>query len=226
VSALAALTTAQAILIGIGAGLAVLVIGAGLVAGARRPRRAPGPDIPSGMQPGPSDADLEKPVLEKLLIWGTVLVVFMALWIPVVFLREPSINAADTEQEKEASIERGRLTSMPGSEANPLGFNCQRCHGPDVGGGQNVFNGNVVDVPNLQTVCGGEAFGHAQIKSLQDVIDTIAQGRAGTDMPSWSVQFAGAMDDQQINDLVNYLLSIQKVPSNENICIKAPAAGT
>jgi cytochrome c2 len=40
-------------------------------------------------------------------------------------------------------------------------------------------------------------------------------------MPSWSVRFAGAMDDQQINDLVNYLLSIQKVPTKDNVCLKA-----
>jgi len=43
-------------------------------------------------------------------------------------------------------------------------------------------------------------------------------------MPSWSVKFAGAMDDQQINDVVNYLLSIQKVPFSKNVCTN-PKAG-
>jgi len=86
----------------------------------------------------------------------------------------------------------------------------------------NVFNGNVVAVPNLQTVCGGEKTGHPLIKSLDDIINTIAQGRSGTDMPSWSVRYAGAMDDQQINDLVNYILSIQKVPAKENLCVNPP----
>jgi len=85
------------------------------------------------------------------------------------------------------------------------------------------FNGTVVAVPNLQTVCGGAAFGHALIKGLQDVVNTIAQGRSGSDMPSWSVKFAGAMDDQQINDVVNYLISIQKVPKDQNVCTN-PAA--
>jgi len=47
----------------------------------------------------------------------------------------------------------------------------------------------------------------------------VAMGRTGTDMPSWSVRFAGAMDDQQINDLVNYVLSIQKEPLAKNICV-------
>ena len=44
-------------------------------------------------------------------------------------------------------------------------------------------------------------------------------------MPSWSVRFAGAMDDQQINDLVNYILSIQKVPDKKNVCLNPVKAG-
>jgi hypothetical protein len=62
------------------------------------------------------------------------------------------------------------------------------------------------------------------ITSLEDVVDTIAQGRPGSDMPSWSVKFAGAMDDEQINDVVNYLLSIQKVPEEQNVCTNPDAA--
>jgi hypothetical protein len=30
------------------------------------------------------------------------------------------------------------------------------------------------------------------------------------------------MDDQQINDLVNYILSIQNVPPAKNICLNPP----
>jgi hypothetical protein len=60
------LSAAGALLVGLASGVAlILVIGAALSA-MRRPRRPAGPDIPPGMRPGPSDADLEKPVLEKL----------------------------------------------------------------------------------------------------------------------------------------------------------------
>jgi hypothetical protein len=40
-------------------------------------------------------------------------------------------------------------------------------------------------------------------------------------MPSWSVRYAGSMDDQQINDIVNYLLTIQKLPASKNLCLPA-----
>jgi mono/diheme cytochrome c family protein len=214
-----AISAGGAILIGGASAIVVLLIAGAAMSAQRRPRRGGGPDIPPGMRPGPSDTDLEKPVLEKLLGWGLVTVLVMALWVPGVFLHENVANKEDTQTLEEQSVERGHLTTLPGTEQNQLGFNCERCHGKDLHGGQNIYNSNLVTVPNLQTVCGGTAFGHPQIHGLDDVINTIAQGRPGTDMPSWSVRFAGAMDDQQINDLVNYILSIQKVPDAKNVCL-------
>ena len=40
-------------------------------------------------------------------------------------------------------------------------------------------------------------------------------------MPSWSIRFEGALDDQQINDIVVYLvdLSSKNVPFKDNVCI-------
>ncbi|HEY3211034.1 MAG TPA: c-type cytochrome [Actinomycetota bacterium] len=221
---LAALSTGKAILIGVASGVVLALVAVAAMSGVRRPRRKSELDIPNAMKPGPSDPDLERPILEKLYAWGALLVLFMAIWVPVVWLREPTANTQDTDNFLEESIHRGYLTTLPGNEQNQLGFNCERCHGPGLHGGQNVFNGTVVPVPNLQTVCGGTASGHPLIKSLQDVVDTISQGRAGSDMPSWSVRFAGAMDDQQINDVVNYLLSIQKVPKEQNVCTNPAAA--
>jgi mono/diheme cytochrome c family protein len=224
VTALVAISAGKAILIGVSAGLAVVLAAGALLAGQRRKRRAPGVDIPPGMRSGPSDTDLEKPILERMMAWGAVLVLFQAVWIPVVFLTENRTNENDLRQMTADSVQRGKLTTMPQSEENPFGFNCERCHGPGLHGGQNVFNGSIVVVPNLQTVCGGSAFGHPQIHKLQDVVDTIAMGRTNTDMPSWSVRFTGSMDDQQINDLLNYILSIQEVPFAQNLCTN-PKAG-
>jgi mono/diheme cytochrome c family protein len=223
-SLIAALSAGKAILIGIASGIVVLLVGGASLAALRRPHRAPGPDIPPAMRPGPSDADLEKPLLEKLYAWGLVMVLILAVSVAGVFIRENVTNADDLRVLEQQSVERGYLTTLPGSEANQLGFNCQRCHGPGLTGGRNLFNNNIVPVPNLTTVCGGTKYGHGAIKGLDDVINTISQGRTGTDMPSWSVRYAGAMDDQQINDLVNYLLSIQKIPAKDNICVNPPKA--
>jgi mono/diheme cytochrome c family protein len=217
---LAALSTGRTFLIGVAVGVLVLAAVGAVLLGMRRPGTAPELDIPKSMQPGPADPELENRLLVRHYMWGLVLILALAIWMPVYWLNEPTANKVDTQKSLQESILRGHLTTLPGTQLNPLGFNCQRCHGPNLHGGQNVFNGNVVPVPNLQTVCGGSKYGHPLIKSLQDVVATISEGRSGTDMPSWSVRFAGAMDDQQINDLVNYILSIQKVPPKDDVCIK------
>jgi mono/diheme cytochrome c family protein len=220
VSLLAALSLTRAILVGVASGLVVVLAAVAAAVGVRRPRR-PRLDIPPAMRPGPSDPDLEKPILEKLQVWGMLLIVGMAMSMAAVWLLEPRTNANDARLMLAQSIERGRLTTMPGSEENQLGFNCERCHGPGLHGGQNFYNGAFVPVPNLRTVC-------ARL-TIDQIVQTIAQGRPGTDMPSWSVKFAGAMDDQQINDVVNYILSIQEVPPTKSLCLHpelaSPAAG-
>jgi mono/diheme cytochrome c family protein len=189
-----------------------------------RPRRKGTPDIPAAMRPGPADPQLEKPRLERMQYWGIITVVAMAVWIPAVWLNEPKQNETDQRNFNAASVAAGAASVQLNSQTNPTGIGCVRCHGPGLGGGYNVFNGTVVPVPNLQTVCGGPKYGHALIHSLTDVVNTIAEGRTGTDMPSWSVKFAGSLDDQQINDIVNYILSIQKVPFKDNVCINPQAA--
>lgn len=220
---LAAISTTKAVLVGLASGVVLVLLAGAVVAGRRRARVPPELDIPKGMRPGPSDPDLEKPLLERHIAYGLVFVVAMAILVPVVWLQEPQNNKKDTELQLSQSVERGRLTTLPGSEENQIGFNCVRCHGPGLKGGRNFFSGAFVTVPNLSTVCGGKDYNHPLITSLDDVINTIAQGRDGTDMPSWSVRFKGAMDDQQINDLINYLLSIQVVPKSKNVCLPGGA---
>ncbi|HXF57976.1 MAG TPA: cytochrome c [Actinomycetota bacterium] len=215
-----AISTGQAILLGVAIGAGVAVLAFGVVVGMRRrPRlfRPPELDVPQAMKPGPSDADLEKPLLEKHILSSVVFTLVMALSLSVIWFQEPETNADDIRHMQAESVERGRLISLPGSEENQLGFNCVRCHGPGLRGGTNVYEGKIVAVPDLTTVC--------QRLTIDQIVQTIAEGRPGTDMPSWSVRFAGAMHDQQIQDLVNYILSIQRdIPPDQNRCLNPPAA--
>ena len=45
-------------------------------------------------------------------------------------------------------------------------------------------------------------------------------------MPSWSIRFQGALNDQQINDLVVYLvkMSSENVPFEDNVCLNPEAS--
>ena len=201
-------------------------------------------DIPAVMQPGPSDADLEKPRLEKLQGWGVAFVLFFVVALPFVWLREPDQNLEQDRAVTTDSIARGYATVQVFTEENPLGFGCVRCHGtsPLIGGGENLYNGSVVPVPDLANVCGGSNTGHGAIHNLVDIKNTVMQGRPGTDMPSWSVRFQGALDDQQIQDVLSFIVAYDShktldvgggvivhnpapVPFKQNVCLNPKAKG-
>jgi len=217
------LTQAQGIILAVGGAIFVLVAGAVLILRGRHREAA---DIPNAMRPGPSDPDLETPLLHKLQGWGVLLILFFVVWVPAVWLLEPSNNLDQEEALLTESIARGRSGVQLFSEENQTGIGCVRCHGPELRGSVilDTTTQTPITTPNLTTVCGGPWTGHVLIYSLNDVYITIQQGR--NLMPSWSIRYAGALDDQQINDIVNYIVSIQdksQVPFNHNVCINPDA---
>lgn len=219
-----ALTQAQGIAVAIGGAILVAITGAVLVARGRG--RDASIDIPNAMRPGPSDPDLETPLLQKLQGWGLVLVLFFVIWMPAVWLVEPDRNLSQEEALLTASITRGSHQVQLFSEENQAGLGCVQCHGSELQGSLilNTQTGTPIPTPNLQTVCGGPYTGHALIYGLKDIQTTIEQGRG--QMPSWSIRYEGALGDQQINDLINYIVSIQdetQVPFEKNLCINPEA---
>jgi len=226
------LSTGQTIGFTLGAiALVLFVLGLRLASqAAYRRERAERPDIPSAMQPGPVDADLEKPRLEKLQGWALASFLFLAIWIPIVWLNEPTANKHQTGQLTADSIARGARMIQLYSEENILGVGCIRCHGPGLTGGHNLFNNSIVDVPALTHVCAGPNANPALPQPVHNVVDVrniIMQGIPNTDMPSWSIRFLGGLDDQQIQDLVDYLVSVNEktVPFKDNVCINPKAKG-
>jgi hypothetical protein len=221
---LAQLNLAGAILLALGG---LLVLAAIVVIVLRGRARGEAIQIPPGMRPGPSDAALETPLLHKLQGWGVVMVAFFVVWFPFTWIREPGANLQQDRDLLEQSIDRGRRSVEPFSESNQLGVGCVNCHGPELQGGVIQAAGAFAFPPNLTNVCAGP-FGtpaHPAIFSQDDIRQVIMEGR-GAVMPSWSIRFRGALDDQQIDDLVNYLieLSSEEVPFEDNVCLNPEAS--
>jgi mono/diheme cytochrome c family protein len=218
------------------AGLALILVGVALivltiaVAALRHRARGRRAEVPGAMRPGPADQALETPLLMKLQGWGVVLVTFFVLWFPVMWLIEPSTNLKQEDELRTQAVARGALAVQPYSEENGFGVGCVRCHGSELTGGViNTIDPTTGDPtlaypPNLTTICGGASTGHPAIYSIDDIFQVISEGRNA--MPSWSIRFAGALDDQQINDIVLYLvdLSSQKVSFDDNVCLNADAS--
>jgi mono/diheme cytochrome c family protein len=106
-----------------------------------------------------------------------------------------------TQKFSKESVELGRQT---------FETFCARCHGVDATGGtvkRFTPPGSKTPIdfqaPNLHEI-------HKDDPNVANLAwRTIQQGRPGTPMPTWGVRYGGAMNDQQITNLVNYLLSIQ-----------------
>lgn len=212
----------------IGAILVGLAFVAALIAMTLRRRGRAGPDIPPGMRPGPADETLERRHLERIMGWGILFVVIVAVWLPVIWLREPDQNVADAVELMERAEERGEQWFAVTSEENPTGFGCAACHGVEAEGGAvpftNTQTGEFIPdypVPSLNDVCARLPIDDPDVV---DIRETIMEGREGTPMPSWSVRFEGPMNDQQVTDLIAFIVSIQEIPDEENLCTN-PAAG-
>jgi mono/diheme cytochrome c family protein len=220
--------TAGIVLLVLGGLFLVLAAGSLVLRNRARGRR---PEIPTAMRPGPADAALETPLLNKLQGWGVLLVAFFVIWVPYQWLREPSENLRQEHELEQLAFDRGAKEVQLFSEENQLGIGCVRCHGPELRGGL-ILNGVNSDgtpayanPPNLTTICGGPFANppHAAIFSPDDIYQVIREGRNA--MPSWSIRFKGALDDQQINDLVVYLIetSSKNIPFKDNICLNPDA---
>ena len=212
---------------GIGLAIAGALITVAAIAGLalRQRTRETGPDIPDALRPGPSDAALETPLLQKLQGWSVVMLAFFVIWVPATWIFEPSTNLNQEHELKELAIDRGERSVLLFSEENQLGVGCVRCHGPDLTGGIIQAGANFYFPPDLTTICGGPSTGHPAIYSIDDIYQVIAEGRPPV-MPSWSIRFEGALDDQQINDIVVYLvdLSSENVPIEDNVCVNEEAS--
>ena len=176
-----------------------------VISSAREKARAAGPSAPPSRRPGPTDEALEGPLLERYQLAGVALTVFLAVLLPFLYLREPVRQKAAAEKELTESVRLGKATFEE--------F-CSRCHGPEAEGGvvpryvtPGVKGAKPTDVqaPNLH-----EIYSRHPDQDVATVAWTaIQKGRPPTPMPTWGVRYGGPMNDQQITDLVNYLLSIQ-----------------
>jgi mono/diheme cytochrome c family protein len=131
--------------------------------------------------------------------------VFLAVLLPFLYLREPVRQRAAASKELTESVRLGRATFEE--------F-CFRCHGDQAQGGRvkryvtpGVKGAKPTDfpAPNLREIY----VRHPDQDVGAVAWETIQKGRPPTPMPTWGVRYGGAMNDQQITDLVNYLLSIQ-----------------
>jgi mono/diheme cytochrome c family protein len=204
-------------------------------------RRAPGPvvvdKVPAALRPGDTDDVLESDRLNSITRWGFVTVLAMAAFLPIYWFQEASERRGTEELFNDRSIDRGRYyfamredpvtgDPPPTGIGHPAGepIECARCHGSNLEGGTNEFidpNTGVrrtVQVPELRSVFARYQKPPPGYDEAREYIKTVIErGRTdgilgvGVDMPTWGSEYGGPLVDQQIEDLINYIESVQGV---------------
>ncbi len=193
--------------------VALLLFAVAAIVSARRRK----PEPPANLTEYYDDPTLEGPKLERFLGAAVLFSAVLAASLPVYWLLEPSRQSGMDSDFLADSVERGKerfaREAVPGSEILPL--ECARCHGDTAEGGAATFVHTPDEPGEVTTTVQWAA------PSLDDVLlrftpDEVAQiityGRPGTPMPAWGLAGGGPLPKQPVDDLVNYLQSIQIKP--------------
>ena len=166
------------------------------------------------------DDELEGPRLDRALAAGLVLMIITAVGLPLYWAREPSRQDGAVRGFDDRAAGRGLILFQPAGSDVPEGnvghFGCGKCHGSVGQGGSTTF---VMPDPLDETKPPREVLWEAPALNTvmlryrpEEVRTILVYGRPQTPMPPWGVDGGGPMNDQQIDDLVAYLDSIQLTP--------------
>lgn len=169
-----------------------------LFVNSRRSRRAAEGAAPN-QTPYMSDDEMENTRTTKVLRASLFGAAVLAVIMPWYAFNEPDRQAEAAEVIEEENVEAG--------EHWYEAFGCIGCHGPDGGGGAAAWtdprSGVATPwlVPSLNDVL--YRFDREEIEHV------IVYGRAGTPMPVGGLEAGGAMTVQEIDQVIDYLASLQ-----------------
>jgi mono/diheme cytochrome c family protein len=185
-------------------------------------------DAPNRKNP-PDDEVFEGIRLDRWLGWALISMTVVAMSLPLYWLNEQNRQTGAIKGFDNRSLKRGEEVFGPDTH---IGFNCARCHGAKGGGGVAKYlvadydeQGNPKIDPKTKKPMSHQVVWTApRINNIglryqpQQIRNVLVYGRGGAKnnpMPAWGIKGGGPGDDQQIDDLVNYLLemSIEENPA-------------
>ncbi len=185
--------------------------------------------VAPALRPGDTDDVLEGPRLTRISVWGLVLSLALVRFIFLYWTAEPSRMTNTTKKFAKDSVTRGKQyfalpTDPVTGKTNTRGIGCARCHGNDAHGGDVNYTDSLTNTqqkghaPDLTEVFNRYVL-HPQVGykvPREFIMATIQRGRTnsqlgdGDDMPTWGQMFGGPLTDQQINDVIDWLQTIQR----------------
>lgn len=156
-------------------------------------------ETPKNLQPYLSDDELETNRTTRILNIAVISAAVLAIAMPVYYVNEGNRQAAAAEKIHEKDVEEGARWYEH--------FSCINCHGPDGGGG-----GAAINEPRsgLNVSWAAPSINDVFLRyEEEEVRHWIEFGRAGTPMPANGLEGGGAMTTQEVDQVIEYLRSIQ-----------------
>jgi mono/diheme cytochrome c family protein len=175
------------------------------------------------------DEQLEGRRLDQVLRWGLISLSIVGVGLPLYWLAEPGRQSGAVSNFEDTFVARGAALFAPTADG---GFNCAGCHGGAQGlGGEVPYtlteyeydeNGEVVrdDDGNPETTLRqvswrAPALNTVALRMTEDQIRyVLTYGRPFSPMPAWGIEGGGPMNEQQIQNLIDYLESIAISPED------------
>jgi mono/diheme cytochrome c family protein len=194
---------------GIGWTIAIVILiafGIGVFLNMRKARAEVGSEIELAANRNSyiDDEELETSRLDRTLLLGLLFLGFIAVALPVYWLYEPARQEGAIEDFEKTFVARGQ-------EIYDVTAKCIECHGPKGVGGAKDFtilndNGEFVasvawQAPSLDNVL--------YRYSREQVLFILEYGRPFSPMSAWGAKGGGPLTEQQLENTVDYLQSIQ-----------------
>ena len=170
-------------------------------------------DVAVNLRPGDSNEELEGKRLDTSLVWSVGFAAFLALSIPIYFLGEIDRQAGFEEEFYETALKHGKKLSATTEDG---GQNCMGCHGANYVGGAASYvepRSNVTvtwAAPRLDTIF--------YRYSREEVKFWLIYGRPGSPMPAWGLEGGGPLNDQELEDILTHMESLQ-LPQEEALAL-------
>ncbi|MGH9183171.1 MAG: c-type cytochrome [Acidimicrobiales bacterium] len=210
-----AATTEQTI--GIVVAVAVVVgWGLYLAANVRRAKPEVGSEVElaANRKPYLDDDALEGPKLERALTWGLLSLTIVGVGLPLYWLAEPGRQSGAVEGFDGTFASRGAELFASTSEG---GFNCAGCHGGmSAAGGEAPYTlTDPVSGELAQVSWKAPALNTVTLRMTDEQIrQVLVFGRPFSPMPAWGIEGGGPMNEQQIDNLIAYMHTIEISPDD------------
>lgn len=162
-----------------------------------------------------NDEELEGKKL-NLALWSAFgLLIVIGVTLPLYWLAEGGRQAGAREDFKEVFAKRGK--AIYDKEAK-----CSGCHGPEGAGGAATFvitdeNGEYKSTVNWKAPALNTVLWRY---SVSEVLEVLLYGRPGSPMQPWGVIGGGALSDQQLDNVIDYLWTFQLTPEEMGAEVK------